>query len=334
MSARPDDPVASKCFHPSGKFKQFPLQDVETSIAERFEKIARTYPDRVAVKMESRTETYGQLNKAANRVAYAIIRRIDNSSRPIALFFEPGVKSIITMLAALKTGRCYVPLDPGYSAARLRSVLDDSEAAFVVTDAENCGAVSQAIGGSVPVLNLDQLAADLPETNLSDYPSPGTPSFVIYTSGSTGTPKGVLHTHRTALHAAMSLTNLVHVCAEDRIALLLSYSSSASIRQLFAALLNGAMLLPFNTKKEGFAPLMDWLDREAVTLCGFTGSMFREFLFQSATARLACSSLRVCFVGSESLSKRDVELYKAHLPDHVILVANMGTNETGSIGNL
>jgi len=132
----------------------------------------------------------------------------------------------------------------------------------------------------------------------------------------------------------MSLTNLVHVCAEDRIALLLSYSSSASIRQLFAALLNGAMLLPFNTKKEGFAPLMDWLDREAVTLCGFTGSMFREFLFQSATARLACSSLRVCFVGSESLSKRDVELYKAHLPDHVILVANMGTNETGSIGNL
>jgi len=334
MHQRPDDSVAAKCFHPSREFTVFPPEDVEISVAERFEKIVRMYPDRVAVKKGSRTETYEQLNKAANRLAHALMRRMEAVSRPIALFFDPGVESITAMLAALKTGQCYVPLDPGHSAARMRSVLEDSEADLIVTDAENYQAVTKVIGGDVPVLNIDTLPPDLAETHLSEYPPPGTPSFIIYTSGSTGKPKGVLHTHRTMLHTVMSLTNLVHVCAQDRVALLLSYSFSASIRQVFAALLNGAVLLPFNTKKEGLAPLIDWLDREAVTLCGFTGSMFREFLFQSAAVRPTYSSLRTCFVGSESLSKRDVQLYKRHLPDHVILVANMGINESGTIGNL
>src|SRR5689334_4306699 len=97
MLERPDDRIASKCFHPSGKFTQFPLQDVETSIAERFEKIVRMYPDRSAVKTRSRTVTYEQLNKAANRVAHAILQRMDAHSRPIALFFEPGIEAITAM---------------------------------------------------------------------------------------------------------------------------------------------------------------------------------------------------------------------------------------------
>src|SRR5581483_6418423 len=324
MSQRPDDSIAAKCFHPSGKFTPFPLADVETSVAEGFEKADRRYPDRIAVKTGARAESYEQLNKAANRLARALLRRRDAHPRPIALFFHPGVESITAMLAALKAGRCYVPLDPGYSTARSRSILDDCEADLIVTDDENYRAVTKAWGGNVGVLNVDTLPPDLAETNLPKYPAPGTPSFIIYTSGSTGKPKGVLHTHRTVLHTVLSLTNLIHVCAEDRVALLLSYSFSASIRQVFAALLNGAVLLPFDTKREGLAPLIDWLDREAVTLCGFTGSMFREFLFQSAAACPSYSSLRTCFVGSESLSKRDVQLYKVHLPDHVILVANMG----------
>src|SRR5581483_4188369 len=71
MSQRPDDSIAAKCFHPSGKFTPFPLADVETSVAERFEKAARRYPDRIAVKTGARAESYEQLNKAANRLARA-----------------------------------------------------------------------------------------------------------------------------------------------------------------------------------------------------------------------------------------------------------------------
>jgi acyl-CoA synthetase (AMP-forming)/AMP-acid ligase II/acyl carrier protein len=92
--------------------------------------------------------------------------------------------------------------------------------------------------------------------------------------------------------------------------------------------------LPFNLKTEGIAALAEWLETEAVTVCGLTGSMFRQFLCQLADTPKAYSSLRFCFVGSESVSKSDVDLYKLRFPDHTILGANMGLNEAGSIRNM
>jgi amino acid adenylation domain-containing protein len=326
--------IKAKCFHPTGSFVEFPTEDVEKSIPERFEKIVRMYPDRVAVKTLDLAITYEQLNKTANRIAHAINFHLGASQQLIALFFDPGIKVVAAILGALKAGRCYVPMDPAFPASRISSMLEDSQANLIVTDTENGGIVAKATGSGVGVLNVDGVPPGLCEENLKTPLSPHTPSFIIYTSGSTGRPKGVLHTHRTALHATMTLTNLGHVCAEDRIALPLSHSFSASIRQLFGALLNGGMLLPFNTKKEGIALLVDWLDKQAVTLCGFTGSMFRHFLFQLVDAKRAYPSLRLCFVGSEAISKNDVDLYKRCLPDHTVIATNMGINETGSIANL
>ncbi len=334
MVARADDHIKAKCFHPSGNFVEFLRADVETSIPERFEKIVKIYPERLAVKMADRAVTYEELNKAANRIAQAIILQVGASQLPIALFFDPGIEAVAAMLGALKAGKCYVPLDPSFPVSRIRSMLEDSQADLIVTDAKNSAMVAKAIGSGVRLLDIEDHPSGFWEEHPTLFPSADTPSFIIYTSGSTGRPKGVLHTHRTALHAAMALTNLAHVCAEDRIALLLSYSFSASIRQLFAALLNGGMLLPFNTKKDGMAPLVDWLDQEAVTLCGFTGSMFRQLLSQLVDTHRVCPSLRVCLAGSEAVSKNDVDLYKKCLPDHTVLVTNMGTNEAGGIRNL
>lgn len=335
MTARPDDHIRAKCFHPSGNFVEFRREDVETSIPERFEKIVRMCPDRLAVKMADRALTYQELNKTADRIAHAIVLQVGSSSqRTIALLFDPGIEAVAAMLGALKAGKCYVPLDPSFPVSRIRSMLEDSQADLMVTDSENSAIAREAISGGVRVLDVDDCPPGPFEENSNGFSSPDTPSFIIYTSGSTGRPKGVLHTHRTALHAAIMLTNLVHVCAEDRMALLLSHSFSASIRHLFGALLNGAMLLPFDTKREGIARLVDWLDQERVTLCGFTGSMFRLFLSQLVDTHRVYPSLRLCFVGSESVSKNDVDLYKKCLPDHTVLATNMGINEAGSIGTL
>lgn len=334
MPARSDEPIIAKCFHPSGNFVEFPKEDVERSIPERFEKIVRIYPNRIAIQMSDRVVTYDELNKLANRIAQAVIVQVGTSQRPVSLLLDPGIEAIAVMLGALKAGKCYVPLDPSFPTGTIRAMLEDSQADLVVTNIEKGAMLAPAIGTGVSVLNVDDLPAGRCEEPQKRFLSPHTPSFIIYTSGSTGRPKGVLHTHRTALHTVLSLTNLVHVCAEDRIALLLSHSFSASIRQVFGALLNGGALLPFNTNREGIAPVVNWLAREAVSLCGFTGSMFRHFLLQLVDAKKTYPSLRVCFVGSESISKSDLELYKAWLPDHTLIVANMGTNETGGIGNL
>ena len=334
MQRRGDEHIRAKCFHPSGRFVEFAKEDIERSIPERFEKIVRTYPDRLAVQVTDRAVSYDQLNRMANTIAHAITLQVGGSEEPVALLLDPGIEAVAAMFGALKAGKCYVPLDPSFPLSRVGSILEDSQAELIVTDSGNRQVLTDSIGRRVRVLNVDECSCDLSQKNTEVFLSPDTPSFILYTSGTTGRPKGVLSTHRTALHAAALLTNLVHLCVEDRIALPLSLSFSASIRFLFGALLNGGVLLPFSLKQEGIASLIDWLNRQTVTVCGLTGSMFREFLSQLADTHKTYSSLRLCFVGSESVSKNDVELYKLRLPDHTILATNMGLNETGSIRNL
>ena len=78
--------IRDKCFHPSGRFVEFPIEDVETSIPARFEKIVGMYPDRIAIKTRARQLTYDELNRRANRLAHELLARRGNVSEPVALF--------------------------------------------------------------------------------------------------------------------------------------------------------------------------------------------------------------------------------------------------------
>src|SRR5262245_19963347 len=83
--------IRAKCFHPTGTFVEFPIEDVETSIPARFEKIVRIYPNRIAVKTKDREVTYDQLNRAANRLAHAILAKRGRSEEPVALYLNDCV---------------------------------------------------------------------------------------------------------------------------------------------------------------------------------------------------------------------------------------------------
>src|SRR5688572_10852794 len=87
--------IRAKSFHPSGTFVEFPKEDVEKSIPERFEKVVTRFPDHLAIKSEDQTLTYSQVNSAANRVAHAILSRCGRRQRPVALFLERGAPLII-----------------------------------------------------------------------------------------------------------------------------------------------------------------------------------------------------------------------------------------------
>ena len=97
--------IRARCFHPSGTFVEFPKEDVETSIPERFEKVVRLYPDHFAVKRKEQTVTYDALNRAANRLARRILTRQQPKQEPVALFLEPGISLIVASLGVLKAGK-------------------------------------------------------------------------------------------------------------------------------------------------------------------------------------------------------------------------------------
>ena len=110
--------IRAKCFHPTGIFVEFKQEEIEQSIPERFEKIVRQYPKRIAVKTHHHNLTYDELNKAANRIARAILARAGEGQEPVALLFEHGASIVAAILGILKAGKIYVSLDPAFPQTR------------------------------------------------------------------------------------------------------------------------------------------------------------------------------------------------------------------------
>ena len=131
--------IRDKCFHPSGTFVEFPIEDVETSIPARFEKIVRMYPDRIAVEMDDERLTYEALNRAANRLANIILENCisDDGNIPVAVILPRGVSQCVAILAVLKAGRILLLQDPRSRADESAHILADSQAKVVITDKDN-----------------------------------------------------------------------------------------------------------------------------------------------------------------------------------------------------
>jgi amino acid adenylation domain-containing protein len=322
--------IRAKCFHPSGTFIEFTKEEIEQSIPERFEKIVPKYRDRVAVKTSNQTLTYEELNRLANRVADAILAESRDNQRPVALLLDNDAPMIAAILGVLKAGKIYVPLDPLLPDTRAGYIMDDSKAGLIVTNGRNRLLANKLARNTLPLFDLDSLDASLPSGSPSRSVSPDTPAWIIYTSGSTGRPKGVVQNHRNVLHFVMNYTNGLHLCAEDRLTVLSSFSVNAANHDIFTALLNGASLYPLNIKECGVGRLIDWLILHEITIYHSVPSVFRHFL-DPLIHDVKFSSVRVIRFGGESTSKRDVELYKRHFSRQSILVNRLGSTETGTL---
>ena len=107
------------------------MEEVETSIPARFEKIVRMYPERLAVKDKNRSLTYDQLNRAANRVAHAILAERGVSNEAVPLLFEHGIDMLPAILGILKAGKFYLGIDPSFPEERQLRMLEDSGASLL-----------------------------------------------------------------------------------------------------------------------------------------------------------------------------------------------------------
>ena len=126
--------IRAKCFHPSGTFVEFPKEEVEQSIPERFEKIARLYPNHLAVQTGSHAVTYAELNSMANRIAHAMIAERGHSPEPVGMLVEKGVDQMAAMLGILKAGKFFILLDPSFPAERISMIIEVSKATLLVVD--------------------------------------------------------------------------------------------------------------------------------------------------------------------------------------------------------
>ena len=314
---------------PNRPFVEFPLRDVEQTIARRFEQQASRYPDRVAIKAPEQTLTYDELNRAANQIANAVVTRAGKRQETVALLFRGGAPMIAAGLGVLKAGKAYAPVDAQLPKMNARQILASLESSLLLTDGKNLAAARALAGRSTEVLNIDALDPSLSTDNLGLSAAPDSIAYINFTSGSTGEPKGVVWNHRSELFGIRTKTNALRITAADRVSLLRSNNVGAA-RDMYLALLNGAAVVTVDLRESGLASLASWLRDEEITVFSCVATVFRQAV-QSAKSAADFAKIRLVHVGGEPIFKADVDLYKNFFSDRCQFVSRYSISETQAV---
>ena len=201
------------------------------------EQVART-PDAVAVTFEGRSMTYRELDEASNRLAHLLVGCGAGPGQSVALMFSRSAAAIVAMVAVLKTGAAYLPIDPALPAARIGLMLDDSAPIAAIT---TTGLRSRLNGCELLVIDIEDPRIDSYRRASLPAPAADDLAYIIYTSGTTGVPKGVAITHHNVTQLTASLD--VHLPRAAVWAQCHSYAFDASVEQIWGALLHGGRLV-------------------------------------------------------------------------------------------
>jgi amino acid adenylation domain-containing protein len=212
----------------------------EVSVYRCFERRVGQDPQRAAVACMGRELTYGDLNREANRLARHLQSRGVRPGDHVGLIFERSVDLAVGLLAILKSGAAYVPIEPSYPAARKEYCLRQSHATRVLADRE------YEIGS---VGNIEVIVPDLPalasyrDTDLEESPGPEDLAYTIYTSGSTGTPKGVMIAHHSVVNLVRWVNRTFGVDHRSTLLMLSSVCFDLSVYDLLGGLAVGARVV-------------------------------------------------------------------------------------------
>lgn len=313
--------------HPTGRFVEFPRAEIEGSLSDRFARQAARHPDRLAIVTRRHELTYRALYRATTAVARRLRERLGDGPGAVGLLFEQGAPAIWSALGTMAAGKMCVPLDPAHPRARNAFILQDAGANAILTDRDHAALVHER---GHEVIVVDDIAAAGDDRGEPCQASAGDPAYLLYTSGSTGHPKGVVRTHRSLLHFQMNYANALHICPDDRLAMLRSMSVFGGVRDVYAALLNGAALYALDVKREGVPVLAGWLREHEITIAFFGAPLFRHFA-EDLDGQEGFPHLRVIRLGSDTVQKSDVELYRRHFAATCILVNGLGSTETTTV---
>ncbi|WP_405858833.1 amino acid adenylation domain-containing protein [Streptomyces sp. NBC_00090] len=318
----------------------FNTPDAEVPAEDRtpaalFEEQVALHPDRIAVTHGSESLTYAQLEERANRLGRLLAARGAGPERYVAVALERSADLVTALLAVVKTGAGYVPLDPHYPADRLAYMLEDAAPALVVTTRAG---VDGLPGTGVPLLVLDaadtraELAAadpaPLTDADRTTALTPGHPAYVIYTSGSTGRPKGVVVPHGNVVRLFTATDHWFGFGPEDVWTLFHSYAFDFSVWELWGPLLHGGRLVVVpHAVSRSPQEFLTLLAEEQVTVLNQTPSAFYQLMRAEAEQPAGELALRRVVFGGEALDLGRLAPWQRAHPE-AVLVNMYGITET------
>ncbi|WP_118082556.1 non-ribosomal peptide synthetase [Streptomyces sp. CC0208] len=313
LTAAPDAPLSTaEMLSPAEKeflarAARGPVRPIrESTVVAEFEARVEKSPDSVAVVVDGVETSYAELNAQANRLAALLRRRGVQAGTRVGLCLRRTADVPTAMLAVLKTGAAYVPLDPSHPSGRVAEIAADADLRVVIAHAEAGPALTEV---HVPVVTLDDVRGELaalPDHNPPLAARPFDVAYVIYTSGSTGKPKGVLLEHRGVVNFIDSTRELFDLTPADRVLGFASITFDVSVFETFSALLTGARLcLATDEERLSVDRLQSLMEQTGITVIDLPPTVMPLLVPERLT------ELRIAFVGGEAFSGELVNRWNA-----------------------
>jgi len=291
----------------------------EECVHQVFERQAETFSKNKAIVFKGQSVSYCELNQRANQLAHYLMSKGVGPEVRVGLCLERSLEMMVGILAVVKAGGCYVPIDADYPVERISYMLQDSDCRLVLSQQ-----VMAPLFGSLDVvtvlmdsesvgIQLKQQAQHNVEANSLGLCASNL-AYIIYTSGSTGTPKGSAITHQ-------NINRLVHgdyfdFSSQQNLLCAASVSFDAFTFEFWGSLLHGARCVLTDLKELSFQQLGQLIRAESVTGCWLTSSFFNRVISEAPEA---LATLDYLLVGGEALSKEHVKLALQKLPNTKII---------------
>lgn len=276
-----------------------------TAVHEFVSRNADLLPEKIALSFNGRKITYKELNKEANRLSEYLSNIGVKHGDKVALALDRSDNMVICLLAIMKSGAAYIPVDPEYPQKRIEYMLEDSAAEFLIS--------STKYKGRFTTSNLHEITFEEIEAELSRFEGNDPTlnvkgndlAYIMYTSGSTGQPKGIAIEHHSLTNFLCSMQKKPGIHGADKLLAVTTISFDISGLELYLPLISGAELLltDSETSKDG-RELLDLIRREKVSIMQATPSTWRMMLESNWTEKLELKAL----CGGEALPKDIAEL--------------------------
>jgi len=304
--------------------------DRHATLTDLFDRAVAAHADAVAVEDASGTLTYAALAAQSDALAALIQSRVPGKGARIALCLPRGAEMLAGLIAVMKAGHTYVPLDPRQPAARLASICETAEVAAILTD--SAGTAGFADGSGLPLI----LTGEAPEgaTPEAVQVSPEQAAYVIFTSGSTGTPKGVAVPHRAVVNFLTSMAAEPGLSASDTLLAVTTVMFDIAVLELFLPLTQGARVVIATTEDviDGFR-LVERLKRGDVTVMQATPTLWDMVLTAGFTPargfRMLCGGEPLPADLAQRLTAEGAELWNMYGPTETTIWSAVKRVEPG-----
>lgn len=295
-----------------------------STVQQLFEEIAATYPKRTALQLREWTMDYETLNRLANRLALRLRDAGVKKDQPVPVVLDRSFDFIISILAVLKAGGAYLPVDPCYPLERIRDLVDRVDSPVLLTRSNYRDRIERYFGEILAVDTIcndedtdDEHLANLPLQNKSTDLA-----YLMFTSGSTGSAKGVEIPHRGIVRLVRD-TNYADLSKEQVYLQASSLSFDASTFEIWAPLLNGGRLVLLPPGTPSLDVISQHIRDHGVTTLWLTSGLFQLMVEEDIDA---LRPLQQLLAGGDVLSKHHVGRLARHLPE-LALINGYGPTE-------